>query len=161
MSDEFSALYEKYAPHVYRYALYLSGERADAEDITAETFVRVWTSTEPLRMATLKGYLFTIARHLFLQGRRRSSRQQALDEEIRDPGLDPEAQVGQRQQLQATLAQLQKLPEASRSALLMHAVDGMAYEEIARALNISLPAVKVKIHRARLALAGLRLAHGD
>jgi RNA polymerase sigma-70 factor (ECF subfamily) len=54
------------------------------------------------------------------------------------------------------LRELQKLPEASRSALLMYAVDGMAYEEIARVLGISLAALKVKIHRARLALAGVR-----
>ena len=44
----------------------------------------------------------------------------------------------------------------SRAALLMHAVDGMPYEEIAQVLDISLAAVKVKIYRARLALAGIR-----
>jgi RNA polymerase sigma-70 factor (ECF subfamily) len=58
--------------------------------------------------------------------------------------------------MQFLLAQLQELPEESRAALLMRAVDGMAYDEIARALGISLASVKVKIHRARLALAGIR-----
>jgi len=64
----------------------------------------------------------------------------------------------QKEQLDTVLAELQKLPEASRAALLMHAVDGMPYEEIARVLDISLAAVKVKIYRARLALAGIRNA---
>ena len=41
---DFSSLYKKYAPDVYRFALYLSGERGDAEDITSETFVRAWTA---------------------------------------------------------------------------------------------------------------------
>ena len=54
------------------------------------------------------------------------------------------------------LAGLQKLPEIDRAALLMRAFDEMPYEEIAQSLGISLAAVKVKIHRARLALAGVR-----
>lgn len=67
----FAELYEKYAPDVYRFSLYLSGQRAEAEDITSETFVRAWASAEPIRTATVRGYLFTIARNLFLQGIRK------------------------------------------------------------------------------------------
>src|ERR1700693_6583661 len=80
----FSALYKKYAPDVYHFALYLSGERGEAEDITSETFVRAWTSPEPIEMATVKGYLFTIARNLFLQGLRKKSRHVPLDDDLRD-----------------------------------------------------------------------------
>jgi RNA polymerase sigma-70 factor, ECF subfamily len=155
---DFSSLYKKYASDVYRFALYLSGERGDAEDITSETFVRAWTAPEPIEMATAKGYLFTIARNLFLQGLRRKSRHVALDEDLREPGASPYAQAEGKEELHSVLTQLQGLPEVSRAALLMRAVDGMAYEEIARALGISLAAVKVKIHRARLALAGIRNA---
>jgi|SRR5580700_3704745 RNA polymerase sigma-70 factor (ECF subfamily) len=153
---DFSSLYKKYAPDVYRFALYLSGERGEAEDITSETFVRAWTSPGPIEMATVKGYLFTIARNLFLQGLRKKSRHVALNEDLRDPQASPYRQAEQKEKLDSVLTELQKLPEESRSALLMRAVDGMAYEEIARALGISLAAVKVKIHRARLALAGIR-----
>jgi|SRR5580698_2447601 RNA polymerase sigma-70 factor (ECF subfamily) len=153
---DLSSLYKKYAPDVYRFALYLSSERGEAEDITSETFVRAWTSPESIEMATVKAYLFTIARNLFLQGLRKKSRHVALDEELRDPQAGPHVQAEQKEKLRTVMTQLQKLPEASRSALLMRAVDGMAYEEIAQVLGISLVAVKVKIHRARLALAGLR-----
>jgi RNA polymerase sigma-70 factor (ECF subfamily) len=153
---DFSSLYKKYAPDVYRFALYLSGERGEAEDITSETFVRAWTSPGPIEMVTVKGYLFTIARNLFLQGLRKKSRHVALNEDLRDPQANPYRQAEQKEKLDSVLTELQKLPEESRSALLMRAVDGMAYEEIARALGISLAAVKVKIHRARLALAGIR-----
>jgi RNA polymerase sigma-70 factor (ECF subfamily) len=154
----FSALYKKYAPDVYHFALYLSGERGEAEDITSETFVRAWASSEPIRMATVKGYLFTIARNLFLQGLRKKSRHVALDEELRDPQASPYEQAEQKAELLAVLGGLQKLPEIDRAALLMRAFDEMPYEEIARALGISLAAVKVKIHRARLALADIRNA---
>ncbi|HUD63803.1 MAG TPA: RNA polymerase sigma factor [Candidatus Sulfotelmatobacter sp.] len=157
MSD-FSLLYRKYAPDVYRFALYLSNERGEAEDITSETFVRAWTSPEPIEMATVKGYLFTIARNLFLQGLRKKSRHVQLDDDLRDRRASPYARAEQNEKLDSVLAELQRLPEASRAALLMHAVDGMPYEEIARVLDISLAAVKVKIYRARLALAGIRNA---
>jgi RNA polymerase sigma-70 factor (ECF subfamily) len=154
--SDFSSLYKQYAPDVHRFALYLSGQRADAEDITSETFARVWASPESVVMATVKGYLFTIARHLFLQGLRKTSRHETLDEDLLDPSVGPAEHAEQSATLQSVLKELQRLPEASRSALLMYAVDGMAYDEIARVLDISLPAVKVKIHRARLALAGVR-----
>jgi RNA polymerase sigma-70 factor (ECF subfamily) len=155
---DFSSLYRKYAPDVYRFALYLSGERAEAEDITSETFVRAWTSPEPIEIATVKGYLFTIARHLFLQGLRKTSRHVALDDDLCDRHAGPDVQAEQKEKLHSVLTELQRLPEASRSALLMHALDGMTYEEIARVLGISLAAVKVKIYRARLALAEIRNA---
>jgi RNA polymerase sigma-70 factor (ECF subfamily) len=155
---DFAALYKKHAPDVYHFALYLSGERGEAEDIASETFVRAWTSPEPIRMATVKGYLFTIARNLYLQGLRKRSHHVALDEDLRDPQASPYAQAEQKEELRAVLAELQKLPEIDRAALLMKAFDEMPYEEIARALGISLAAVKVKIHRARLALADIRNA---
>ena len=66
---DFGTLYTKYAPDVFRFAMYLSGNRSEAEDITSETFVRAWTAPEPIAMATVKGYLLTIARNLFLQER--------------------------------------------------------------------------------------------
>jgi len=154
----FSELYKTHAPDVYHFALYLSGERGEAEDITSETFVRAWASAEPIRMATVKGYLFAIARNLFLQGLRRKSRHVELDENLLDPQGSPYAQAEQKAELSAVLAGLQRLPEIDRAALLMRAFDEMPYEEIARALGISLAAVKVKIHRARLALADIRNA---
>ena len=77
---------------------------------------------------------------------------------MRDPGVNPQAQIEQKEEFQAVMEGLQRLPELDRAALLMRAFDGMPYEEIARALGITLASVKVKIHRARLALAGLRNA---
>lgn len=154
---DFSTLYKKYAPDVFRFALYLSGDRSQAEDLTSETFVRAWTSPEAIEAATVKAYLFTIVRNLFLHGLRRKSRHIQLEEELRDPRASPYVQAEQKEEFRALLAGLQELPEIDRAALLMRALDGMAYEEISRSLGISLASAKVKIHRARLALAGIRL----
>ena len=58
--------------------------------------------------------------------------------------------------MDAALAGLRRLPEVDRAALVMRAMEDMSYEEIARALGISLAAVKVRIHRARRALLAMR-----
>lgn len=155
MSD-FGELYRNHAPDVFRFALYLSGDRGEAEDITSETFVRAWASSDRIRMSTVKGYLFTIARNLFLKGRARRSRHVEVTETLPDPGPGPQAAAEHHSELRVVLEALQKLPEIDRAALLMRANDEMPYGEIARSLGISLAAVKVKIHRARLALARLR-----
>jgi len=151
MSD-FSELYRRYAPDVFRFALYLTGNRGDAEDITSETFVRLWASSEPIRSQTVKGYLCTIARNLFLQGIRRHSRRVDLSEELPDKAAGPQERAEQRDELERVIACLQKLPELDRAALLMRALEDLPYEEIALALGISVASAKVKVHRARLAL---------
>lgn len=57
----FHEMYESYARDVYRFALFLSGDPALADDITSETFIRVWSSPQPVRLATVKAYLLAIA----------------------------------------------------------------------------------------------------
>jgi RNA polymerase sigma-70 factor (ECF subfamily) len=154
MSD-FEALYRRYAADVFRFALYLCGDRTEAEDITSETFVRAWTVRDGLRAPTVKAYLFAIARNLYRQDRRRSWRRMELSEAVTDAGPGPHAAAAGRVELEVVLAALQSLPEVDRAALLMRAQDDMPYEEIAAALGLSLPAARVKVHRARLRLAAL------
>jgi len=152
-ATDFEALYERYARDVLRFALYLSGDRSRAEDITSETFVRVWVSPVAVRPNTVKAYLFTIARRLFLDGRRRDARFAPLEDRHADAGPGPHDSAAARLQLDATLAALQALPEIDRAALLMKAQDGLAYEDIAASLGVSVAAAKVKVHRARVRLA--------
>lgn len=153
---DFSAFYKRYAPEVFRFALYLSGEQSEAEDITSETFVRVWASPTRLEMLTVKSYLFTIARNLFLQGLRKRSRLVALTPELPDsqPGL--QTQIEQQAELRVVLTRLQKLPEVDRAALLLRTLNELPYEEIARVLGISVTLAKVKVHRARIRLEAVR-----
>jgi len=155
---DFEALYDRYARDVFRFALSLSGDRAMAEDITSETFVRVWTARERVDLSTVIGYLMTIARHLYLAHLTHNRRHSVLDYEPEDSAPGPQAQAEGRAELDAVLADLQTLAEPDRAALLMRAQDWLSYEEIAAALNISAGAAKVKVHRARRKLADLRQA---
>jgi RNA polymerase sigma-70 factor (ECF subfamily) len=155
----FHNLYESYSRDVYRFALYLSGDAALADDITSETFVRVWSSPEPVRLSTVKGYLLTIARNLWLMERRQHLRRQGLDEvneALPDIGQGALHQVEVKDELDRVLRALQEFPEVDRAALLMRADDGLPYEEIAAALGLPVATVKVKVHRARLRLAQIR-----
>lgn len=147
------ALYARYARDVHRFSLYLCGSPSRAEDITSETFIRAWTAPGPIRQATVKAWLLTIARNIFAQQARHESRRSELDPELPDSAPGPERTAEQRERLRLVLGALQELPEIDRSALLMRAFDEIPYEEIARALDLSPAAVKVKVHRARLRLA--------
>lgn len=153
---DIGSMFKTYAPDVFRFALYLSGSRHEAEDIASETFVRAWTSPGHIEAATVKAYLFTIARNLFLQELRNRPRLADLDDSFRDPQPGPQVQAEQKAELHRVLAELQKLPEIDRAALLMRALEGIPYEEIALALKISVTTAKVKVHRARLMLSNFR-----
>jgi len=153
---EFQEIYQRYAQELHRFVLYLSGNPALAEDITSETFVRLWASDEKVRMLTVKAYLFAIARHLYIDSRRMASRHAEIDPELPEPGASPEMLAHCRSELREVAKLLHELPEVDRAALLLRAQQGMTYEEIARTLDVSVAAVKVKIHRARLKLAEAR-----
>ena len=157
---EFETLYERHAGAVFRFAMSLSGDRAMAEDITSETFIRVWTARERVDVATVAAYLFTIARHLYLQGVSKERRRGPLVKEPADSHPGPHARAEGRDELDAVIADLQTLPEPDRAALLMRAEEQMPYEEIAAALQITAGSAKVKVHRARLKLAELRMNRG-
>lgn len=155
----FHDLYQRYSGDVYRFISWLSGSSEEAEEITSETFLRAYTAGD-VRAETVKGYLLTIARNLYLQRRRRDRRRGELEVEPVDPGPCPERIAEGRQELEATLRELGCLPEATRSALLLHVEERLTYAEISRALGISEGAVKVRVHRARTRMAAARDGKG-
>jgi RNA polymerase sigma-70 factor (ECF subfamily) len=154
---DFDGLYALHARDVFRFALSLSGNREIAEDIMSETFVRVWSARDRVDLTTVIGYLMTIARHLYLEQVRGNHGRQVLDCDWQDATPGPHTLAEGRAELDAVLMDLQTLAEPDRAALLMRAQDQMPYEEIAAALRISVGAAKVKVHRARRKLAGLRM----
>jgi RNA polymerase sigma-70 factor (ECF subfamily) len=148
----FEELYRSHFADVRRFALYLTGDFAEADDIASETFVRAWAADAPLKARSLRAYLLSIARNLHRRGRRRAALQPEAPDE--PPGLERE--LAGRSELAAMLARLQRLAEVDRSALLMRAFHDLPYEEIAAALGISVASAKVKVHRARNLLSSHR-----
>jgi RNA polymerase sigma-70 factor (ECF subfamily) len=152
-------VYRRHAADVFRYALFLSGDHAQAEDITSETFVRLWTAPGEIRVSTVKAYLFTIARHLFLDERRGRARLAPLDRDIESAARSVEDRVAAQSEIAGLRTLLRRLPEDDRSALLMRA-HGVPYDDIARALGATVGAIKVRIHRARKRLLAARISGG-
>ena len=146
----FHELYNKYAKDIYRFVFWLAGNSQDAEDITSETFMRAWMSKSTIKTETVKAYLFTIARNLYLQNIRNKKQYVEVDENIHDINPGPSKITEVNSELQVVLKSMQKLPELDRTILIMHAKHQMSYSEIAASTGLSISAVKVKVHRARL-----------
>ena len=145
----FEELYISYSPDVYRFANWLSGNANDAEDITAETFTRAWVNFATIRTETLKAYLFTIARNIYLESLRKHRMHESLNDAHPDSHPPPEKALEFQSELEQIHATLLTLTEIDRSAFVMRVQYDLSYAEIARVLQISEGAAKVKVHRAR------------
>ena len=154
---DFQTLYESYAGDVFRFAFWLAGEKTEAEDITSETFIRAWSRKNTIRTETLKAYLFTIARNIYLTHRRKASRQVTLEDIHTDPAPGPDKSAESRSELRRARMILETLPEIDRAAFVMRVQHELPYTEIARALDLSVGAAKVKVHRARKKLLNDRM----
>jgi len=147
----FAELYTAHARDVYRFSLYLSGDAALAQDLTSETFLRVWVTEQTVRTSSVKAWLFVIARNLYRHELRHIRRKLPLDESAAS-AVSVAGDAEMREQLDRVCRSLAALPEVDRSAVLLRAED-VSYAEIAGLLGISVAAAKVKVHRARLYLA--------
>lgn len=145
----FKYLYETYVSDVYRFALWLSGERDEAEDITSETFIRAWVRFTTIRTETLKAYLLTIARHIYLDRLKKTRRTLVLNDIYADPNPGPEDVAETNLELQRIQRILYKMPEVDRSAFILRVLYELPYAEVARILKLSLTNAKVKVHRVR------------
>ena len=145
----FQDLYETYATEVYHFALWIAGDSYEAEDITSETFIRAWVRRTTIRTETLKAYLFTIARNVYLDQRRKRKRQVALHDDHPHPAPGPDKVVESQLELMRVQGILQTLPEIDRAAFVLRVQHDLPYAEIARVLGLSLTATKVKVYRVR------------
>ena len=157
-APDFGSLYQRYSKDVLRFALYLTGSRSDAEDIVSETFVRAWLSGTPLRTGTVKSYLLAIARNLHIERRRHQARHDEMPDDLTDASPGPDSLASGRDELRGVWKALQRLPDVDRAALMLRAQDGLSYAEIAAALDLTVTAARVKVHRARMRLLEWRAA---
>lgn len=147
----------QHSARVYRLAYRLSGNPQDAEDLTQETFVRVFRSLANFQPGTFEGWMHRITTNLFLDlvRRRQRIRFDALpDDTERLPGTAPSpeqvyADTYLDPQVQAAL---DALPPDFRVAVVLCDIEGLTYEEIAATLGIKLGTVRSRIHRGRVQL---------
>ncbi len=151
-----------HSARVFRLAYRLSGNRQDAEDLTQETFVRVFRSLSSYTPGTFEGWLHRITTNLFLDlaRRRQRIRFDALPDDSAGqqggslPGREPspEQAYADAHFDHDVQAALDALPPDFRVAVVLCDIEGLTYEEIADTLGIKLGTVRSRIHRGRLAL---------
>jgi RNA polymerase sigma factor (sigma-70 family) len=155
-----------HSPKVYRLAYRLTGNKYDAEDLTQEVFVRVFRSLANFKPGTLDGWLHRITTNLFLDQARRKNRIRfdglADDAESRLPSTHPSPERSfEFNNLDLDVqAALEELPPDFRAAVVLCDLEGLPYDEVARALGVKLGTVRSRIHRGRTLLRE-KLAHRD
>ena len=140
---------------LYRLALRITLNPAEAEDVVQETMMKVWNRRDEWeRIESIEAFCLTICRNLSLDKVRRMDNQvQSLDATI-DPSdsrvaSNPEEQTMQRDRVQLVRQLIDQLPEKQRSVMQLRDIEGKSYRDIANILNISEEQVKINIFRAR------------
>jgi len=159
-TETIAELFDQHAGAVYSYLLRLSGDRACADELTNETFLRAMLALDGFRGdSSIKTWLLRIARNLYLNWAKKEKRQTSLDALVEQgfsfsvPHPGPEAAAIDREREKDIQIALLSLSEAERSALLLASQEKMSHREISQILSISVAAVKVRIFRARQHLA--------
>ena len=151
----FRVIHDRYRARLFAYTRQmLGGSRSDAEDALQDVFLRAYNA---LRMddrpVALKAWLYRVAHNRCVDHLRRPTpAPNEVFEMSRTPMPDPLAEAERRDDLRRLVADVRELPEQQRSALLMRELEGLSYAELAEALDVSVPAIKSLLVRARIGL---------
>lgn len=155
--------FRTYADRIYRHAVGMLGDTAAAEDVVQETFVKALRRLDTFEGRSSVGtWLYRVAHNacvdrLRVRGREVSA-DAALDGALPMPrnlvdwSATPESELLDAEARQALDSAVAALPETLRAAFLLRDVEGLSTAEAAAALDLSLSALKVRLHRARLKL---------
>ena len=165
MAPSWEEIVRENTDRVYRLAYRLTGNRADAEDLTQEVFVRVFRSLHSYQPGTFAGWLHRITTNLFLDGQRRKKRIRfdALGPAVERIAATTDSGSPERRYEHHNLDRdiqeaLDGLKPQYRAAVVLCDIEGLSYEEIAEVLGISMGTVRSRIHRGRAQLRST-LAH--
>jgi RNA polymerase sigma-70 factor (ECF subfamily) len=162
----FALLFDRYHASVARFAFRFVGDAARAEELTQDIFVKLYRNARAYKpTAQFKTFLFRVATNHCLNEVRRGEYRvthtsadagEGDEEELEMPGPEaerPDQHLAGREMERAVSEALRGLSERERAAFTMCRFEGMAYKDIAEALEASEAAVKSLIHRATLAVA--------
>ena len=144
---------------LYRLALRITLNPAEAEDIVQETMIKIWNRRDQWdEIESIEAFSLTICRNLAVDKMRKIEGQnQSLDEVANDApdrsySSNPEEQAMQQDRIELIRRLIGQLPEKQRSAMQLRDFEGKSYKEIAAIMGISEEQVKINIFRARQAI---------
>jgi RNA polymerase sigma-70 factor (ECF subfamily) len=170
--DAFNELVLFYQSQVYNLAYRIMGDPASASDATQEAFIAAYQSLDRFRGGSFKSYLMRIVSNRCYDELRRRKRRPAtsfedveIDEEANpllvNGGEGPEAYAERQEVAQVIQDGIETLPPEQRVTLVLSDVQGMSYQEISRAMDVSLGTVKSRLARARGKLRDYLQANGE
>ena len=146
---------ERYQARVWRFGLKLCGTEADASDVLQDTLLAAARGLRQFRgESSLSTWLFMLARSFCIKHRRHPMQREGLEQAMDrpDPRPSPEDASSSQELNRALDAAISALPPASREVLVLRDVEGLSAAETARVLELSIEAVKSRLHRARAAV---------
>lgn len=149
----FERLYRAHVDRVFSLCARMCGDRAAAEELTQDVFVRAWEKLTLFRgESSFATWLHRLAVNVVLNARKGDGRRRSrIDDSVEDLEMLPHAtdHVGERMDLQAAIA---ALPPGARRVFVLHDVQGFRHEDIAEMLGVTSGGSKAQLHRARMLL---------
>ena len=153
-SGAFEELFERFEAPLYRFFFFSHGSHHLAEDQCSDTFVALVSAIHGFRGGPeqLRAFVFGVARNVLRRSRRRNRfspmpLERALD--VADPRAGPFRSAVTEESFRNAMRFIEAFPDPVREVLLLRFIEGLALDEVARALNLPLNTVKSHIRRAR------------
>lgn len=151
-AEAFADLYDRHVVRVYRHIYYLVNDAREAEDLTAQTFLKAWEAIDRYkeRGAPIVAWLLRIAHNLTVSYLRSKRDHGALEETFIDQKLhrNPEEALEQSTDEDSVRQAIMRLREEQRQVIILRFVEELDYREVAQVIGKSIPAVRVIQHRA-------------
>jgi len=152
----FEVLCSRYHTRLLSFCRHMLGSREDAEDVLQEVFAAAFNAVlADERDINVRPWLYRIARNRSLNHLRRASAigVDSMDVHYAEHGLSTGDKVLRRESFRELIGDVEQLPETQRTALLLREIDALSYEQIAHAMETTVPSVKSLLVRARISLA--------
>ena len=152
----FEALVGRYQARLLAFCRHMLSSREDAEDVLQEVFAAAFNAIlADERPINVRPWLYRIARNRSLNHLRRTQAigVDSMDVHLSEGGQTTADKVHKREEFRALIGDVQELPETQRTALLLREIDALSYDQIAEAMETTVPSVKSLLVRARVSLA--------
>jgi RNA polymerase sigma factor (sigma-70 family) len=152
----FEALVGRYQSRLLAFCRHMLSSKEDAEDVLQEVFAAAFNAIlADEREINVRPWLYRIARNRSLNHLRRTQAVgvDSMDVHLSEGGLTTADKVHTREEFRLLMGDVRELPETQRTALLLREIDALSYEQIAEAMETTVPSVKSLLVRARVSLA--------
>ncbi|MBV8955251.1 MAG: sigma-70 family RNA polymerase sigma factor [Solirubrobacterales bacterium] len=154
--NAFEVLVGRYESRLLAFCRHLLGSREDAEDVLQDVFAAAFNAmTADTRPINVRPWLYRIARNRSLNHLRRiqATGVDSMDVHLSENGASTADKVHEREEFRLLVGDIHELPETQKTALVLREMDALSYEQIAEAMETTVPSVKSLLVRARVSLA--------